>query len=656
MGYNTAIGCALSHADIAMEKPLVIVESPTKARTISRIMGPGYLVKASMGHVRDLPENRFGVDLARDFAPEYRVIPGKQKIVSELKRLAQKASDIFMATDEDREGEAIAWHTAVAIGRDPATVRRIAFHEITPEAVRSAFRAPREISMVLVNAQQARRILDRIVGYSLSPLLQRHLQKGLSAGRVQSVALRLIVDREKEIEAFVPRSFWVILAEIEAAGGTFVLPLVSLDGRPVNDETFPSEESAAEALALLRQGTLTVSRISRQDRTQSPPPPFVTSTLQQEGNTRLGFSSSKTMAIAQQLYEGVSLGDEGSAGLITYMRTDSPSVASQAQAQAFRFIARTWGSEYVPDRPPVYRARLATAQEAHEAIRPTSVERTPEKVRRHLTPDQADLYELVFRRFVASQMTPARIRTLSLEAENGRAAFRGEKNEVVFPGFTAVWPVRFDAGIAALDSYAEGDTLPVKEYRSERRQTRPPSRYTEATLIRALEKHGIGRPSTYAPTISTLISRGYVSVQRRFLVPEKMGRAVTEILVKFFPDLLDPGFTARMEDELDSIAAGEANLVEVLRRFYDLFKPVFDRASAGMRNERALVASFFSGGRSCPKCGGALVLRSGTYGAFLGCAAYPSCTYTERVASRAHHTRHRSAKQKHRAAVTRKVR
>jgi len=639
-----------------MEKPLVIVESPTKARTLSRIVGSGYLVKASMGHVRDLPEHRFGVDLARNFTPEYRIIPGKRKIVSELKRLAQRASDIFMATDEDREGEAIAWHTAIAIGKDPAAVRRIAFHEITPEAVRSAFRAPREISTVLVNAQQARRILDRIVGYSLSPLLQRHLQKGLSAGRVQSVALRLIVDREKEIEAFVPRFFWVILAEIQAPGEPFLLPLVSLDGKPVHDETFSSEESADEVLALLRHGTLTVSLVSRKERNQSPPPPFVTSTLQQEANTRLGFSSTKTMAVAQQLYEGVSLGDAGSVGLITYMRTDSPSVAARAQTEAFRFIARTWGSEYVPERPPVYRARLATAQEAHEAIRPTSVEHTPEKVRTYLSPDQAALYELIFRRFVASQMTPARIRTLSLEAENGRCTFRGEKNELVFPGFTAMWPVRCEAGIEALDAYAEGDVLPVKEYRKERRQTRPPSRYTEATLIRALEKHGIGRPSTYAPTVSTLISRGYVSVRQRCLVPEKMGRAVTEILVRFFPDLLDPGFTARMEDELDRIAAGELDWVEVLRAFYDLFKPVWDRANADMRTGRAFVTSLFSDGKPCPKCGGALVLRSGTYGAFLGCSAYPACTYGERVATRAHHTRHRPAKRTDRPSVKRKVR
>ena len=639
-----------------MARGLVIVESPTKARTIGQIMGSEYLVKASMGHIRDLPEKTFGVSVTRGFEPEYRVIPGKKTVVAELKRLAARHPDVFLATDEDREGEAIAWHAAIAIGRDPAAVKRIAFHEITPAAVRQAFASPRAISMDLVNAQQARRILDRLVGYSLSPLLNRHLQRGLSAGRVQSVALRLVVDREKEIEAFTPRDYWVISALVENGDDTFSLGLASVAGQKVDDESFPTEDAARAVLARLRGGTLTVSSVTAQDRLQYPQPPFVTSTLQQEANSRLGFPSSKTMAVAQQLYEGISLGGGATVGLITYMRTDSPSVARQAQTQAFRHIEKTHGKEYVPGRPPVYQAKLATAQEAHEAIRPTSLEYTPDSIAGSLSKDQAALYGLIFRRFVASQMAPARIRNLCLTAVNGDCGFRGEKNEVLFPGFSKEWPARIDAGIAGLDRFTEGAVLPVRDYRAEGRRTKPPSRYSEATLIRALEKFGIGRPSTYAPTIGTILGRGYIRRERRFLVPEKMGRAVTEILLKFFPDIMETGFTARMEDDLDKVASGELAWDNVLKSFYGVFKPVLDRAHAGMAGDRSFLASLFGGEKPCPKCGAAMRLKRGKYGMFLGCSAYPKCTYTERVAPDARHSRNRFAQRPRRPAPKRRFR
>ena len=623
-----------------MGKGLIIVESPTKAKTISGILGKEYIITATMGHIRDLPQKEFGVDIEKNFKPKYAILPGKRKIVARIKKLTEKADEIFMATDEDREGEAIAWHTTIAIGKKIDEVKRVAFHEIIPEAVKNSFKNPREISIDLVNAQQARRILDRIVGYTLSPLLGKYLERGLSAGRVQSVALRLIVEREEEIENFVPKLYFIIKAEVEKNGYKIYFTLTEIDGEKT--EKSIDDKKAEEIIEQLKAGKLIVSDKKEERKKLKPFPPFITSTLQQESSIKLGFSSSKTMSLAQQLYEGIDI--EGkNVGLITYMRTDSPSVAKQAQNSALKFIKENIGYEYIPEKPNVYRARAKVAQEAHEAIRPTYVYNTPEKVKKYLNSNQFKLYDLIWKRFVASQMRPAEIKNIKVVAENGKYKFLSERNEITFDGFMKIWPVKIEKGQIGLEKIEKGEELNVIEYRKEQHQTKPPPRYTEATLIKTLEKYGVGRPSTYAPTISTLFSRGYIRSQNRALIPLKIGRIVHQVLIKFFSDIIRIDFTAKMEEDLDKIARGEKNYIEVLNKFYSSYKKLLDNAYKKI-NESDIINEIVGKDRKCPYHNKALVVKQGKYGIFLACPEFPECKYTERVKENVSNTRYRHRK------------
>lgn len=623
-----------------MEKSVIIVESPTKAKTIGGILGKKYIVTSTMGHIRDLPQKEFGVDIEKNFKPKYTILPGKRKIVSRIKKLTENAEEIFMATDEDREGEAIAWHTTIAIGKKIDEVKRVAFHEIIPEAIKESFQNPREISINLVNAQQARRILDRIVGYTLSPLLGKYLEKGLSAGRVQSVALKLIVEREEEIENFVPRIYFVINAEVEKNGYKILFTLTEIDGKKVEKDI--DAALCEKILEELERDKLIVKGKEEKIKKVKPFPPFITSTLQQESSIKLGFSSSKTMFIAQQLYEGVEI--EGkSIGLITYMRTDSPSVAKVAQNSALKFIKENIGTEYVPEKPNFYTSRSTVAQEAHEAIRPTYVYNTPEKIKKYLNSDQFKLYNLIWNRFIASQMKHAEIKNVKVIAENGKYRFSSESNEITFDGFLKIWPVRIDEGQKGLYKVEENEEFNSVNYTKEEKQTKPPPRYTEATLIKTLEKYGVGRPSTYAPTISTLFSRGYIKSKNRSLIPLKIGRIVHQVLKNFFSDIIRIDFTAKMEEDLDKIAQGEKNYLDVLKEFYVSYKRLLDQAYKKI-NESDIINDIVGEKRKCPHHNVPLVVRQGKYGIFLACPKFPECKYTERVKENAGNTRNRYRK------------
>ncbi len=609
-----------------MKKGLIIVESPTKAKTIEGILGSEYRVMATMGHIRDLPANEMGVKIEKDFEPKYVLIPGKKTVVANLKKSAGEYGEVYLATDEDREGEAIAWHIAYAIGKNPAEVKRVAFHEIVPEAVRAAFNSPRTISLNLVYAQQTRRILDRIVGYTLSPFLGR----GLSAGRVQSVALRLIVEREKEIEGFVPQTYWTVQAESEKNGGNFFLSLSEINGKKIEKYGVKDSKEVDGILAELELGTLAVTEKTGTVKRIRPYPPFITSTLQQESSVKLGFSSSRTMVIAQQLYEGISI--EGkNIGLITYMRTDSPSVAKPAKSEVIRYIGETFGDAYLPEKPHFYKSKSSSAQEAHEAIRPTSVLRTPEKIKSHLSEEQYKLYKLIWERFTASQMKEAEIDNIKILAQNGKYGFTAECNSVKFDGFMKVWNTKIDRGEELLPGIQKGETLNVLRYAKEEHQTNPPPRYTEATLIKALEKNNIGRPSTYAPTISILLNRGYVKIEKRALIPLKTGRVVHEILMQFFQDIIKVDFTAGMEDDLDRIAEGDRKWTNVLKEFYDNYKPLLAKAENNKDKSSMIFDKVFAGEKECPNCKVPLTVKKGRYGMFLGCPNFPECTYKEPI-------------------------
>ncbi len=616
---------------------LVIVESPAKARTVGRYLGPGYRVRASIGHVRDLLRSKLSVDVEHDFQPRYRVPNEKREVVKALKAEAAKAEEVYLATDPDREGEAIAWHLIEAAEIEPERARRVVFHEITPEAIREAFQRPRGIDMNLVDAQQARRVLDRLVGYKLSPLLWAKVRGRLSAGRVQSAALRMVVDREREIRSFVPEEYWTIEGEFlhPDKPPAFRAGLVAVDGEKPN---LGDEQVAKAMVGRLERATYQVSLVRRGRRVRRPAAPFTTSTLQQEASRRLGFSTRRTMAVAQQLYEGVELGAGEAIGLITYMRTDSTQVSRQAQAEARAYIGRVFGSEFVPEKPPVYKTKARAAQEAHEAIRPTSVERTPETVKPYLSKEQFRLYELVWKRFVASQMRPAEYDTLTIEvagAHEGQTyLFRVTASRLAFPGFLRVYSYgqeeNGEEGAVALmerlPDLKEGDPVQAQGFEMEQHFTQPPPRYSEASLVRALEEKGIGRPSTYAPIISTLQQRGYVRRENRRLVPTEIGEVVNDLLVEHFPDIVDLGFTARMEEELDEIAEGQRGWVEVVREFYGPFERQLRAAEANMPEMKAEPETL---DRLCPECGKPLVIRHGRYGKFIGCSNFPACRYTE---------------------------
>jgi DNA topoisomerase-1 len=626
-----------------MASKLVIVESPAKARTLNKILGRSYSVKASLGHVRDLPKASLGVDTAEGFTPKYVIPPEKKKVVGEIKKAADKASSIYLATDPDREGEAISWHLVQATKLDKAksSVNRVAFHEITKEAVQEAFRNPRSIDMNLVNAQQARRILDRLVGYKLSPLLWRKVQRGLSAGRVQSVAVRMIVDREKEIQDFVPQEYWVM--EVQLAGhdqkeGSFKARLYALvDGTRLD---IGSKIEADRVTADLKRAEYSVKAVATKQVARQPAPPFITSTLQQEAWQKLHFTASRTMAIAQQLYEGLPLGKEGSVGLITYMRTDSTHVAVSAISEAREFIHQKFGAKFVPPKARSFARRSKWAQEAHEAIRPTTIHRQPEQLKPFLDPAQLKLYELIWKRMVASQMSAALYDTTNVEIKAGNTENRPEgyllkasSSVVKFPGFIVVYSESKDEdersespdiiGVS-LPRLKIGDKLLCLGTSSEQCFTQPPPRYTEATLIKALEQKGIGRPSTYAPILSTIQGRDYVNkVEGRFR-PTELGSTVNKILTGHFPEIVDPGFTAQMEERLDEIARGKYEWIATLQEFYPPFQDMLDKAWTNLERVNMTQASE----EVCPKCGRAMVIKIGRFGKFLACSGYPECKTT----------------------------
>jgi len=617
---------------------LVIVESPAKARTVGRFLGKGYTVKASVGHVVDLLRSQLSVDVEHDFQPKYRIMNDKRPVVKELQALAKSAEEVYLATDPDREGEAIAWHLMEAAKINPDLSQRVVFHEITEPAIAEAFSHPREINMDLVNAQQARRVLDRLVGYNLSPLLWRKVRGRLSAGRVQSVALRLVVEREREIQAFNPVEYWSIEGEFQPQGlkETFIAKLARID--EVEPE-LGNEEQVKPLLVDMEQSVYEISKIKRGERRRNPSAPFITSTMQQEASRRLGYTARRTMALAQQLYEGIDVGSGGPVGLITYMRTDSTNVSELATAEARQYIGERYGQKFLPTEPPKYKTRAASAQEAHEAIRPTSVMRNPESIKEFLNRDQFRLYQLVWQRFVASQMTPAVYDTLNVEV-NGKSAehaylLRVSGSAVQFPGFLIVYEeardedqqpdeeeseARIPAGIT------EGQSQRLVRLLPEQHFTQPPPRFSEASLVRVLEENSIGRPSTYAPILGTIQQRGYVTRDGKRLTPTETGILVNDLLVEHFPDVLDLGFTAHMEGNLDRIAGGELDWVEVIREFYGPFSKDLEVAEKLMPELNMGPEPI---GRACPNCGHELVIRWGRYGKFISCSSFPDCRYTE---------------------------
>lgn len=666
-------------------KKLIIVESPAKARTIRQIVGDDFAVESTMGHIMDLPEQKFGVDLENGFTPQYVIKPKRKDVIKRLREVAKQASEVYLASDPDREGEAIAWHVVQVIKRSDA--KRIEFHEITKPVVLEAIRHPRTIDENLVNAQQTRRILDRIFGYTLSPLLRGKIRKNLSAGRVQSVALRLVVEREREIRAFVPQEYWSITATLtpESKEAPFDAKLVQIGERKV---TTPERETVEEAgeqgsrgakeqgsrgegeimttkeggivienegqakvlVAILELARYSVLKVERGERKRTPPPPFITSTLQQTAFRKLGFNPTRTMGIAQQLYEGIDIGAEGTVGLITYMRTDSPRISDLAQAQARDFVTQTFGANFLPPKPRQFRAKK-TAQEAHEAIRPTSVFRTPESLKPYLDPNQLALYTLIWKRFVASQMADAMYDTLTVDIvarDDGRQEAEGSRQQVgelpewlqgvnefllratgralKFAGWLAVYGVvsededeEEEEGMN-IPELTEGELLRLLELKPEQHFTKPPARYSQATLVRALEELGIGRPSTYAPTVDTIVKRNYVELSGKQLIPTPLGMLVCDRLVEFFPDLLSVGFTAQMEERLDEVEEGKQDWRETVQHFYEPFKVALEHAKEHMVKEGGLTTE-----ETCPLCNAPMMLRFSTYGPFLACSRYPKC-------------------------------
>ncbi len=619
---------------------LVIVESPAKARTVGRFLGKGYTVKASVGHVRDLLRSQLSVDVEHDFEPKYRVPNEKRQVVKELKSLAKNASEIYLATDPDREGEAIAWHLLASADIDPEYTRRVVFHEITEPAIADAFSHSREIDMDLVNAQQARRVLDRLVGYSLSPLLWRKVRSRLSAGRVQSVALRLMVEREREIDAFIPVEYWSVEAEFrpEALKDTFIARLARVDDQ---EPELGSGEVVKPLLEDMESAVYEITRIKRGERRRNPSPPFTTSSLQQEASRKLGYTAKRTMALAQQLYEGIDVGEGGAVGLITYMRTDSTNVSEIAQAESREFIEDRYGASFMPAEAPKYKTKSRGAQEAHEAIRPTSVNRQPDKIKEFLNRDQFRLYQLIWQRFLASQMSPAIYNTVSVEVtgkSGGDTAahsylLRAAGSTVQFLGFLIVYEEARDEDQQAGEEEArippgldQGQVQQLVRLIPEQHFTQPPPRFTEATLVRTLEENGIGRPSTYAPILGTLQQRGYVVRDGKRLTPTETGITVNDLLIEHFPDILDVGFTAQMEADLDRIASGELGWVSVMREFYGPFSQKLELAEQRIPQMNMGPEPI---GRACPECGHELVIRYGRYGKFISCSNFPNCRYTE---------------------------
>jgi DNA topoisomerase-1 len=620
---------------------LVIVESPAKAKTVGRFLGKGYTVRASVGHVRDLLRSQLSVDVDHDFAPKYRVPNEKKPVVKDLKQLAKSHAEIFLATDPDREGEAISWHLSEALEIEPARTHRVSFHEITAPAIAEAFSHSRAIDMDLVNAQQARRVLDRLVGYSISPILWEKVRGRLSAGRVQSVALRLIVEREAEINDFIPQEYWTISAEFKPEGAraksAFIAKLARIDDK---DFELKSEAETRPLLMDMEKTAYSVTKVKRGERKRKPSAPFITSTLQQDASRRLGFTAKRTMALAQRLYEGIDVGDGGATGLITYMRTDSTNISEVARNEARQYITARYGSDFLPDQPPEYKTRAVGAQEAHEAIRPTSVLRDPEKVKPFLEPAMFKLYQLIWQRFVASQMESAIYDTLSVEVTGESEhtyMFRAAGSAVKFPGFLVVYEESRDEDAKPLEGEGEDNVrIPVDIAEGQKQElirlipeqhfTQPPPRFSEASLVQALESYGIGRPSTYAPIMSTIQERGYVVRVDKRLEPTETGVLVNEMMVQYFPEIVDLNFTATMENDLDKIAEGQADWVRIMDAFYRPFAVKVQKAQAEMPITKTGPEPI---GRACPQCGKDLVIRFGRFGKFISCSGFPDCRYTE---------------------------
>ena len=608
---------------------LVIVESPAKAKTISKYLGRGYKVTASMGHVRDLPASQLGIDVDNGFAPKYITIKGKQKLVKELKAEAKKCDGVLLATDPDREGEAISWHLANILGLDPAAPNRVTFDEITKKGVKEGMAHPRAINIDLFNAQQARRELDRLVGYKLSPFLWRKVRRGLSAGRVQSVAVRLIRDRELEIENFKPDEYWnidvALYPQSNSKNGFTARLAATADGKKL---TVTNKEQADTIVAALDGKSYTISKLEKGKRRRQPAPPFITSTLQQDASRAFGFSATRTMRAAQTLYEGMDIAGHGTVGLITYMRTDSLRIAAEASAAAKQFIAGRWGDNYVCNTQRKWKSRSATAaQDAHEAIRPSMPELTPDEVEQSISGDTAKLYRLIWSRFMASQMADCIQDTVSVSITAGDYLFRASGFRVSFDGFTALYEESTDdkqKKETALPPLEEGQTLKLRSLTADQKFTQPPPLYTEATLIHALEENGIGRPSTYAPIITTIVDRGYVEKDQKKLKTTPLGQAVNTVMMEQFPNIVDVKFSADMEKKLDIIEAGKADWVQTIDDFYKGFAKSLEDAEKNMEGKRVKVEDIPTD-EICEKCGRPMVIKSGRYGKFVACSGFPEC-------------------------------
>ena len=612
---------------------LVIVESPAKAKTIQKYLGAGFEVVASMGHVRDLPKSKLSVDIENDFTPTYIDMKGKEDVIRDLKNRAKKSSRVWLATDPDREGEAISWHLAQLLKLDISQNNRVEFNEITKTGVQNGMAHPHSIDLDLVNAQQARRILDRIVGYQLSPFLWRKIRRGLSAGRVQSVAVRLVVDREEEIRAFVPREYWSIDAKLTSKSSrrVFSAHLIEMDGRKAE---LANGAEAGEILESLQNAEFTVKSVKKRVTSRQPAPPFITSTLQQEASRRMSFQARRTMKAAQELYEGVEIPEMGAVGLITYMRTDSLRVSDEAKAAAADYIRGAYGKQYLPAAPRTFKTKK-NAQDAHEAIRPTMPSLTPDQVKNSLTADQYKLYKLIWERFIASQMANCQLDTVSADIAAAHCLFRASGYSVKFDGFTKLYEEAKDGAQTEdenkeLPPLTEGEVLRVKSLDSNQHFTQPPSRYTEATLIKALEENGIGRPSTYAATVSTILSRMYVEREGKQLKPTSLGEVTTQLMKEQFKQIVDVKFTAEMESDLDGVEQGKTDWVESLRRFYDGFEKTLGEAEKAMDGKRLRVPDEETD-EVCDVCGKPMVIKIGRFGKFLACSGFPDCRNTKKI-------------------------
>lgn len=612
-----------------MSNNLVIVESPAKAKTIQKYLGNGYEVIASMGHVRDLPKSKLGVDTDNNFEPQYVDMKGKEDVIKELKKHAKKCEKIYLATDPDREGEAISWHIAQMLKLDMNDDNRVEFNEITKTGIQNGMSNPHKINIDLVNAQQARRILDRLVGYKLSPFLWKKVKRGLSAGRVQSVAVRIVVEREEEIKKFLPKEYWSVDAVFSASGKDFKASLVSVDEKKID---MPDGKFAQDILERLKGAEYAVTAVRKKVIKKQPSPPFITSTLQQDASRRLGFASKRTMKIAQELYEGIDIQGVGAVGLITYMRTDSLRISEEAQDSARDYIEKVYGKNYLPASPKVYKSKK-NAQDAHEAIRPSIIDLTPARVKSSLNDEQYKLYKLIWERFIACQMENALLDTVSVDIESRGCMFRASGYSVKFDGFTALYTESSDSddeNKKELPPLSEGDKLVLKSLAGNQHFTQPPARYSEATLIKALEENGIGRPSTYAPTISTIISRMYVEHEGKQLKPTKLGEVITELMKEHFKNIVDYKFTAQMENNLDCIEHGEKDWIKTLDEFYKDFEDTLKKAEDAMEGKRVKVPDEETD-VVCEKCGRKMVIKYGPYGKFLACPGFPECDNTKKI-------------------------